>query len=53
MEWEFETLQDSVTIQTEDRGEILFYENLPFISGLLLSIGIPTIITTIYDAIRE
>jgi hypothetical protein len=53
VEWEFETLQNSVTIQTEDRGEIVFYENLPFISGLLLSIGIPTMITTIYDAIKE
>lgn len=53
MEWQFVTLQDSVTIQTEDGDEISYYENLPFVSGLLLSIGIPTIVATAYDAIKE
>jgi len=53
LEWASETLQDSVTIQTENTEEIGSYENLPFISGVLLGIGIPTIITTSYDAIKE
>jgi hypothetical protein len=53
MEWHFEKLQDSVTINCEDQNEIAFYETLPFISGLFLGIGIPIITTTLYDAVKE
>lgn len=53
VEWEFETLRDSVTVQCQDPNEASYYQSLPFISGLGLSIGASIATRTIYDAVKE
>lgn len=51
LEWNFAALQDSVTIQG-NTDEKFYYDNLPFISGILFGIGVTIIFTIVYDALK-
>jgi hypothetical protein len=51
--WNFDKLQDSVTIKCEDKSEIGSYENLPFWSGISLGVGSSLMITSLYDGLRK
>jgi len=53
VKWEFETLQNSVTIYCQDPNEIAFYDHLLFISGLGYGIGVSIVITTVYEAVKD
>jgi len=53
VEWQFETLQDSVTIYCQDPDEIALYQSYQFISGLGFGIGVTMVTTTVYDAIKD
>jgi hypothetical protein len=54
-EWSFESLNllNDVTVNYQNSNEISHYECMLFSSGLLLGIGIPLIVTSIYDWARD
>lgn len=53
VEWEFETLEDSVIIFCQDPDGMANYQNYQFISGIGFGIGIPIIAATIFEYVKE
>jgi hypothetical protein len=51
--WNFDKLQNSVTIKCENQFEIGIYENLLFWSGIFLGVGLPLMVTAYYDGLRK
>ncbi len=47
--WNFDKLQNSITIKCDDQFEIGVYGYLLFFSGIFLGVGLPLMVTTYYD----
>jgi len=53
VKWNFQSLGEMLTIQSEDSTEISRYGILPFISGVLIGVGVPITTSALYDWIKE
>ena len=53
VKWNFQSLGEMLTIQSEDSTEISRYDILPFISGVLIGVGVPITTSALYDWIKE
>jgi hypothetical protein len=53
IEWSFGSLEQTLTIQSEDPNEIARYDTLPFMSGILIGVGVPITTAALYDRVKE
>jgi hypothetical protein len=51
--WNFDKLQNSVTIKCDNQFEIGVYGYYLFISGIFLGVGIPLMMTAYYDSLKK
>jgi hypothetical protein len=53
IEWNFDSLGQTLTIQSEDPNEIGRYDFLLFLSGVLIGVGVPIATAAVYDHVKE